>query len=533
MTATETLFAGQARATETKTAPKTPETRSADEDPRFTEELRNARAEEKRAQERRAEARDVAERRADERRAEQARSEDARAEKARKEKAEAKEAGKAEDAPAKDEAAKTEEAAEAGADVEVAIETAAPEAADTKLETVVESEVEIDVAVAKGDGEAVASDKKTEAADLPGAAAKTPETGGEAVKVAAQVTDAPKEKVAAKADAETAQTPAAARKAAETAAANGAAKAETDTTAKQAQGPAAPAQAQRAAETAAPDAKPEALPEEAQLVKELQALAGKGKRGLGHEAAQSLAEARNSAKTAGNATGRTETDAAQAKPASANPANAQRNPADVLTAQAVMPKADALPQDMKLTGLDAWSGTPQVNNDGSATAPQPSVTVRAIMTATAQPGTPAQPQTPARDIAVNMARNLQNGNSKFEIRLDPPELGRIDVKMEMTQDGRVHAHLTVDRPETLDMLQRDSRALEKALADAGLQMDQDGLGYSLRDNDGGAFAMDRDGTQGQQKADAGDTETDATELAAAQHVYALKIGAGGGIDIRI
>jgi hypothetical protein len=40
--------------------------------------------------------------------------------------------------------------------------------------------------------------------------------------------------------------------------------------------------------------------------------------------------------------------------------------------------------------------------------------------------------------------------------------------------------IAADRPETLDVLQRDSRALERSLQDAGLRLADQGLNFSLR-----------------------------------------------------
>ncbi|MFC6740326.1 flagellar hook-length control protein FliK [Methylobacterium tardum] len=58
---------------------------------------------------------------------------------------------------------------------------------------------------------------------------------------------------------------------------------------------------------------------------------------------------------------------------------------------------------------------------------------------------------------------------EFQIRLDPVELGRIDVKLEIDKArGTVTTHLVVDRPETLAMLQRDAGQLQQALSQAGL-----------------------------------------------------------------
>jgi len=93
---------------------------------------------------------------------------------------------------------------------------------------------------------------------------------------------------------------------------------------------------------------------------------------------------------------------------------------------------------------------------------------------------------PTEQIAVAITRQSRQGANRFEIRLDPPELGRIDVRLELRSDGRASASLTVDRADTLDLLTRDARVLQKALSDAGISADQDALRFSLRnDHPGG------------------------------------------------
>jgi len=50
------------------------------------------------------------------------------------------------------------------------------------------------------------------------------------------------------------------------------------------------------------------------------------------------------------------------------------------------------------------------------------------------------------------------------------------------KSGTVNARLTVERPETLDLMQRDQRALQQALQQAGLDGTKTNLEFSLRQN---------------------------------------------------
>lgn len=97
----------------------------------------------------------------------------------------------------------------------------------------------------------------------------------------------------------------------------------------------------------------------------------------------------------------------------------------------------------------------------------------------------ADVQLPTAQIAVAITRQARQGTNRFEIRLDPPELGRIDVRLEVGHDGRASATLTVDRHDTLDLLSRDARTLQKTLSDAGVTADQGALRFSLRNDQQG------------------------------------------------
>jgi flagellar hook-length control protein FliK len=100
-------------------------------------------------------------------------------------------------------------------------------------------------------------------------------------------------------------------------------------------------------------------------------------------------------------------------------------------------------------------------------------------------------------VAFEIARQFEAGNSRFQIRLDPADLGRIDVSLEVEQSGTVSARMIVERPETLDLMQRDQRALQQALQQAGLDASKTSLEFSLRQNPFAGQSGMGDGQQGQ------------------------------------
>lgn len=89
-------------------------------------------------------------------------------------------------------------------------------------------------------------------------------------------------------------------------------------------------------------------------------------------------------------------------------------------------------------------------------------------------------------------RSLQ-GLREFQIRLDPAELGRVDVKLEISDDNKVTARVVVDRVETLHLLQREAKTLERAFEQAGLKSSDAGVEISLRDPGQQADQRRRDG----------------------------------------
>jgi flagellar hook-length control protein FliK len=135
-------------------------------------------------------------------------------------------------------------------------------------------------------------------------------------------------------------------------------------------------------------------------------------------------------------------------------------------------------------------------------------------------------------LAVEIVSRMNEGMRRFDIRLDPPELGRIDVRLEVDRSGNVTAKLTVDRPEALDLMQRDARGLERALQQAGLKTDSGGLEFSLRSHaDQGGMADQQTGRDGRQRGTSGGEEVERVELSV--ETYRSSALARGGVDIRI
>ena len=99
----------------------------------------------------------------------------------------------------------------------------------------------------------------------------------------------------------------------------------------------------------------------------------------------------------------------------------------------------------------------------------------------AAPAVPPQvtPRALTGQIAVQIQKSVAQGQDTIKIHLKPAELGRVEIKLDVMQDGRVAATIVADRPETLEMLQRDTRGLQQALQDAGLKSNSADLSFNL------------------------------------------------------
>lgn len=168
-----------------------------------------------------------------------------------------------------------------------------------------------------------------------------------------------------------------------------------------------------------------------------------------------------------------------------------------------------------------------IPHPASQTAPQ------AAANAATQPA-PQAPSAPVplAGVAVAIAARASAGKNDFSIRLDPPELGRVDVRLSVDKDGHITSHLVADRRDTLALLQRDASGLQRALQDAGFKTGDNGLQFSLRDS----FVGQQQ--QQQQQSNGGNAghivlndETPGAD--AIPNGYGRYLGRVGGVDIRV
>jgi chemotaxis protein MotD len=182
-----------------------------------------------------------------------------------------------------------------------------------------------------------------------------------------------------------------------------------------------------------------------------------------------------------------------------------------------------MPANSAANGVPATGAIQAQQSGAAATTP----VAASQLTATAATGAPV----PVSGLAMEIAASVNSGKTRFEIRLDPAELGRIDVRIDVDRHGQVTSHLTVDRPETLSMLRQDANQLQRALDNAGLSTGNSGLQFSLRDQ---SSQGQNDGNQSNPNADRlVVSEEDNVSPVVAGRGYGRMLGSSGGIDIRI
>lgn len=164
------------------------------------------------------------------------------------------------------------------------------------------------------------------------------------------------------------------------------------------------------------------------------------------------------------------------------------------------------------TAADTFGSAQRVSSDGlpqsqTQTATLPQSTDSGFRSQLSQGGlSQAQSQTQGQDgtsrpsptinspdIAVQMARNKAVGNNQFTIRLTPESMGTITVKLNIANNANLTAQLTVEKPETLALLQKDMAGLEKALKAQGFTTGDGDLTIALKSSGigvrGGEAAM--------------------------------------------
>jgi len=138
-------------------------------------------------------------------------------------------------------------------------------------------------------------------------------------------------------------------------------------------------------------------------------------------------------------------------------------------------------------------------------------------------------------VAFKLLERFDGKTSKFEIRLDPAELGKVNVKIEVDGDGRIQAVLAAQDSSAADALNRNLRQLENALTQAGLSLDENGLRVEIdARSQSDTSSAQKDGTSnGSGQADvSADAETAQAE-ANASITPDIQLWSRSRLDVRV
>ncbi len=97
----------------------------------------------------------------------------------------------------------------------------------------------------------------------------------------------------------------------------------------------------------------------------------------------------------------------------------------------------------------------------------------------------------AERVQMMMSKNLKN----IDIRLDPPELGRMQIRMNMNGDGTA-VHFTVANQQARDVIEQSMPRLREMLAQQGLQLSDTSV-QQQSSGQQGRYAADGQGQSGQ------------------------------------
>jgi hypothetical protein len=85
---------------------------------------------------------------------------------------------------------------------------------------------------------------------------------------------------------------------------------------------------------------------------------------------------------------------------------------------------------------------------------------------------------PAASALVSLVQT-PGGAQRLTLRLQPPELGQVQIQIDRPSDAPARVEITVQRPETLTLLLRDQPQLQRALDQAGVPPDGRSLTFHV------------------------------------------------------
>ena len=137
--------------------------------------------------------------------------------------------------------------------------------------------------------------------------------------------------------------------------------------------------------------------------------------------------------------------------------------AQILPKALEMPAPEIVPKTM---ASDLTNSLPA--NPGGITSTQASIAPK-VFGGTLNPNLA---KNVAQQVGLEVTRAVKAGNTEFTVRLNPVELGKVTIKMAFDKDGSASLRVLAQSPETVALLQRDMRGLERAIEAGGMKSTQ-------------------------------------------------------------
>ena len=147
-------------------------------------------------------------------------------------------------------------------------------------------------------------------------------------------------------------------------------------------------------------------------------------------------------------------------------------------------------------------------------------------------------------LASEIVRQAGRKASRFEVALNPDGLGRVDVRLDISADGKLSARLAFDRPEAAAALGAQAGELRQALSQAGFDVSPQALTFETAPGGmgsggaglgaGGFGGFGGDGSDGARAGSRAFASAQPDDLDAAMAAAASRNAtAASGLDIRI
>jgi len=130
------------------------------------------------------------------------------------------------------------------------------------------------------------------------------------------------------------------------------------------------------------------------------------------------------------------------------------------------------------------------------------------------------------EFSAGLERFVLKGTSKVQMRLDPPELGTVDIEIEVT-DGEVFLSVRAESAEAVSALQSEMELLRESLKEQGLDLSHFELGHP--DRDSGDSGKDPASSSAEGKGDRSRHGTDAEDASTTTR----GITADGRLDVMV